>query len=191
MSVSVGRFIITLRLLLPDQRTHLGAQTFHQELSLGWAKAVILISWGFIFILKSKPRGSRHTKLNFMHLIWPVNYHDDHRAQITQIYWSGLNRLWATCHPHPPLSTHPLPDTLHWALSEISRHSCHPASHNIRGSFLFPLCKHATLYLVFLLQHYDLSSCTKEEKDWYPSSLAKACIATLLVILVIRQKNKK
>lgn len=100
---------------------------------------------------KSKPRGSRHTKLNFTHLIRLVITTKTTEAQSTDNpdYSSGpRKRLWVPLAPSPlitPVSSH----HSHIRVLSSSRHVNTPPS--------------SSSSLIFLLQHYDLNSCTNKK----------------------------
>lgn len=127
---------------------------------------------GFYLNIKANHSGPRHRKLNFTLLIW---------LAITTTTAEAKSRdspHYSSTLASPP----PLPDTLYWA--STPRHSCRLASRHVRA---LP----SPLLLIFLLQHFDLNSCTIEKKDWHPSSRTKACIATIQIILVRNNKTKK
>lgn len=85
----------------------------------------------------------------------------------------------------------PLPTLrLYRTFAEIPHHSCRLASHNIRVSFFLLLCKRprpswSSSSSTMIWIHAQMKS------DWRPSSLTKACIATLLIILVRNNKTEK
>lgn len=100
-------------------------------------------------------------------------------------YWSRPKRLAG--HLLLPSPLHP--DTLCWTFAETLRHSCHLASSSIRVLSASrcvnpPHLPPPALWFEFMHKW-------KDSLDWHPSSLTKACIATLLIILVRNKKTKE
>lgn len=148
-----------------------------------WWAHVIILFYEFYFQYKSKPQGSSHSKLHFTHLIWLAITTTPTEAQIRDNpHYSGrpelafIKRRCATgFSPSPPRNS----------LRGLYSSSLLTPCFTLRPSS-------SILLLIFLLQHYDLNSCTIENglSDLHPSYHTKACIATLLIILV-RNKTKK